>query len=178
MSNALSTLFWKILSQESCEFIFFCSSASVPYALLSLCFCPPSCSPCITLWTSIFLSHSPLPSSASRECDSLGGRHCPDLLPPAELRWLNCGHPESPPADSLLQRHERFVAANPSVWMHFPFLTFWGSLWWRLWHEHTKPSHFVLFFLIIFILLEKYFTLKIQILTKLFEVYSKLVAVW
>ncbi|KAI4810614.1 hypothetical protein KUCAC02_013552, partial [Chaenocephalus aceratus] len=26
-------------------------------------------------------------------------------LPPAELRWINRGYPESPPADALLQRH-------------------------------------------------------------------------
>lgn len=59
---------------------------------------------------SIFLFPSPLSGGTGRECDSNGGRYGPDLLPPAELRWINCGHPESPPADPLLQRHTRCVS--------------------------------------------------------------------
>lgn len=60
---------------------------------------------CVTILTSIFLSLSSLSGSAGRKCHSLGGRHGPDLLPTAELRWINRGHPESPPADSFLQWH-------------------------------------------------------------------------
>lgn len=76
---------------------------------------PSSPSPttiCVSVLTSAspLLSLSPLSGSAGRECHGVGGRHGPDLLPPAELRWINRGHPESPPADSFLQRHKRCVA--------------------------------------------------------------------
>lgn len=78
-------------------------------------FSSPSPAICDTILTSVFLSLSPLSGSAGRECHSLGGRHGPDLLPPAELRWINRGHPESPPADSFLQWHKRCVCVYAIV---------------------------------------------------------------
>lgn len=74
--------------------------------------------------SSLLLSLSPLSGSAGRECHGVGGRHGPDLLPPAELRWINRGHPESPPADSFLQRHKRCVAVCAVV---FPQINSFSS---------------------------------------------------
>lgn len=109
---------------------------------------------CITMFTSLFLSLSPLSGSASRECNSLGGGYGSDLLPPAELRWINRGHPESPPPDSLLQRHARCVSActlvsadkpNLSLSMYLPLVTFKASLLDTLAVTH-QHFHFTFFF--------------------------------
>lgn len=97
---------------------------------------PPSLSPLLSIshhhlchctnvrLSSPLLSLSPLSGGAGRECHGVGGRHSPDLLPPAELRWINRGHPESPPADSFLQRHKRCVAVCAVV---FPQINSFSS---------------------------------------------------
>lgn len=135
MKDALSTLFWKVLSQVQYKLNMF-FSASVP-SLSPLFSSSPSPSLSHTILTSIPLFLSPLSGGAGRECDSLGGRYGPDLLPPAELRWINRGYPESPPADALLQRHARCVSActfasvdklNPSMSLHLPSVPFEASL--------------------------------------------------
>lgn len=114
MRDALSALFWKVPSQVRCKLNISCpphlSRLFVP--LIAIFFSPILC---ITVLTPIFLSLSPLSGGAGGECDSHGGRYGRDLLPPAELRWIDRGHPESPPTDPLLQRHTRCVRACPSL---------------------------------------------------------------
>lgn len=112
MKDALSTLFWKVVSQERCKlnmFFFLCICSTNFFHYSSIPLFSPSLSGtiCVTILTSIFLSLSSLSGGAGRKCHSLGGRHGPDLLPAAELRWINRGHPESPSADSFLQWHKR-----------------------------------------------------------------------
>lgn len=134
------------------EHIFF--SLHLFLQFLPLLFYPsfsPSPSPtiCVTILTSIFLSLSPLSGSAGRECHSPGGRNGPDLLPPAELRRINRGHPESPPADSFLQWHKRCVCVYTVVsadkFNLSASLTFETSLLNTL--ARTRPHlHFTLFF--------------------------------
>lgn len=133
----------------------------------------PSPSPtiCVTILTSIFLSLSPLSGGAGRECHGPGGRNGPDLLPPAELRRINRGHPESPPADAFLQWHKRCVCVYTVVsadkFNLSASLTFEISLLNTL--ARTCPHlHFTLFFLhMSSICLWRDFTLKSQITPEL-----------
>lgn len=108
---------------------------------------------CVIILTSISLLLSPLSGSAGGECDSLGGGYGPDLLPPAELRWINRGHPESPPADPLLQRHARCVwactlasADKLNLSVRLPLVTFETSLLSTLsmTHQHLHFTFFLL----------------------------------
>lgn len=88
-----------------------CSAVSFLYPSFS-----PSPTICVTILTFFCPppTPSPLPGSAGGECHSVGRRHGPDLLPPAQLRRINRGHPKPSPADSLLQRHKRCVAMHAS----------------------------------------------------------------
>lgn len=120
IKDALSTLSWKVLSQEghklNCSFIPPCICSSNYSISLSqphhLCCCVNA---------HLALSLSVLSGCAGGECHRLGGRYGSDLLPLAELWWIHRGHPESPPPDPFLQRHKRCVLHVQTMYV-YPWL--------------------------------------------------------
>lgn len=127
MKDALSTLFWRFCLKSGANWTFFFSYLSLFFLLFII-------HPAYHFINVHFLSLSPVSGGAGRKCDSLGGRCSQDLLPPAELRWIDRGHPESPPTDPLLQRHARCVCVfradkpNLSISKHLPLVTSEASL--------------------------------------------------